>query len=230
MEAWTKWRNIFSTSTSSKCSFLNENVQTSNKASLKCVPWGSVGDKSSLIQVMAWCRIGNKPLPEPMMTQFIAAYVCHLTPMCQPYLMKKLPWSTTFHFISFPFQVCVRCPRTVWPCCYWREVRVPDWVSATLRACMTWDCPHTRLFTSCKPSASCDYRNWRTRRPARRERSHGEWGSEDGVDGLVQDCSISSVLAMEILQSGTEDCIGHVVIKQMKSNQSCTKPLMWASV
>ena len=29
-----------------------------------------------MVQVMAWRQIGAKPLPEPVMTQFMDAYVC----------------------------------------------------------------------------------------------------------------------------------------------------------
>ena len=32
-------------------------------------------NKPALVQVMAWCQTGEKPLPEPMMTQFAEAYV-----------------------------------------------------------------------------------------------------------------------------------------------------------
>ena len=28
-------------------------------------------DKSALVQVMAWCWLGNKPLPGPMLTKYI---------------------------------------------------------------------------------------------------------------------------------------------------------------
>ena len=37
--------------------------------SLKFVSKGPVDNKSSLVQVVAWCWIGNKPLHEPMITQ-----------------------------------------------------------------------------------------------------------------------------------------------------------------
>ena len=33
--------------------------------------------KSTMVQVMAWRQTGNKPLPEPIMTQFIDAYIWH---------------------------------------------------------------------------------------------------------------------------------------------------------
>ena len=35
--------------------------------SLKFVSKGPVDNKSTLIQVMAWCQMGNKPLPEPVL-------------------------------------------------------------------------------------------------------------------------------------------------------------------
>ena len=45
--------------------------------SLKCVPKGTIDNKSALVQVMAWHRTGNKPIPEQMLTQIIVAYMRH---------------------------------------------------------------------------------------------------------------------------------------------------------
>ena len=53
------------------CTFLNENGQIFNKISMKYVFWGLVDYKSALVQVMAWRRIGDKPLPESMMTSYM---------------------------------------------------------------------------------------------------------------------------------------------------------------
>ena len=55
-----------------KCIFLNRNdrIQILLKFVLK-----SPIDKPALLQVMAWCRTGDKPLPEPMVTQFTDAYI-----------------------------------------------------------------------------------------------------------------------------------------------------------
>ena len=39
-------------------------------SSWKFVPKHLIDNKSSLLQVMACCQTGNKPIPEPMMTQF----------------------------------------------------------------------------------------------------------------------------------------------------------------
>ena len=38
---------------------------------------GPVDNKAALVQVMAWRRAGEKPLPESMLTQFIDAYMWH---------------------------------------------------------------------------------------------------------------------------------------------------------
>ena len=43
------------------------------RISLKFVPKSPVDNKSALVQVMAWHQTDNKPLPEPMLTQFADA-------------------------------------------------------------------------------------------------------------------------------------------------------------
>ena len=57
--------------------FVNENIRISIQISLKFVSKSLIDNKSVLVQVMAWRRTGDKPLPEAMMTQFTAAYICH---------------------------------------------------------------------------------------------------------------------------------------------------------
>ena len=57
--------------------FFNENVRTSIQISLKFVPNGPFDNKSALLQVMTSRRIGDKSLPEPMLTQFIDAFMQH---------------------------------------------------------------------------------------------------------------------------------------------------------
>ena len=60
-----------------KCIFLNENDRISIKISLKFVLMSPIDKKPALVQVMAWRRIGDKPLPEPMMAQLTDAYMRH---------------------------------------------------------------------------------------------------------------------------------------------------------
>ena len=60
--------------------FLNENDKIPIQISLKLVPVGPTDNNSafkSLVQVMAWRRAGDKPLPEPVMIQFTDAYMRH---------------------------------------------------------------------------------------------------------------------------------------------------------
>ena len=45
-----------------------------DRSSLKFVPVGSIDIKSSLFQVMASQRTGDKPMPEPMITQLTNTY------------------------------------------------------------------------------------------------------------------------------------------------------------
>ena len=57
------------------CIFVNENDRNPTKISLKYVPRSPIDNKPALVQVTAW-RWTGKPLPGPMMTQFIDD-TCH---------------------------------------------------------------------------------------------------------------------------------------------------------
>ena len=60
-----------------KCIFLNENDRTQIQISLKLVPKSPIDNKPALVQVMAWRRTGAKYSTEPLMIQFIDAYIGH---------------------------------------------------------------------------------------------------------------------------------------------------------
>ena len=60
-----------------KCIFLNEDYKIPIQISLKFVPMDPIDNRPALVQVMAWSRIGDKQLSEPMLTQFIDAYMRH---------------------------------------------------------------------------------------------------------------------------------------------------------
>ena len=51
-----------------KCISLNENVSLLINIWLKFIPKGPINTVPALVQVMAWRRIGDKPLSEPMLT------------------------------------------------------------------------------------------------------------------------------------------------------------------
>ena len=59
------------------CSFLNENDKIPIPVSLKFFPRSLIDNKSTLVQEMASRQTGDKPLPEPMLTQLTDAYMRH---------------------------------------------------------------------------------------------------------------------------------------------------------
>ena len=58
-----------------KSIFLNENDRIEIQISLKFDPRSPIKDKPALFHVMAWHRTDDKPLSEPMLTQFTDAYM-----------------------------------------------------------------------------------------------------------------------------------------------------------
>ena len=60
-----------------KCILLDKNDRIPIPISLKFVPRSLIDNKPALVKVMAWRRTGDKPLPEPMLTQFIDAFLWH---------------------------------------------------------------------------------------------------------------------------------------------------------
>ena len=56
---------------------MNEKFGILIQISLMIVPMDLIDHKSALVQVMAWRRTGNKPLPEPMLVQSTDAYMRH---------------------------------------------------------------------------------------------------------------------------------------------------------
>ena len=59
--------------------FLNKNVRISIKISLKFVPKGPINNNPALVQIMAWRRLGDKPLSEPMMDS-LPTHICVTRP------------------------------------------------------------------------------------------------------------------------------------------------------
>ena len=59
--------------------FLNESVEISIKISLKFVPKDSINNIPALVQVMAWRRLGDKPLTEPIVVRLLT-HICVTRP------------------------------------------------------------------------------------------------------------------------------------------------------
>ena len=70
--------------------FLNENIWILLKISLKLVPNGPINNAPALVQIMAWCRPGDKPLSGPMMDSSLK-HLC----ITRPQLLKILVWHLT---------------------------------------------------------------------------------------------------------------------------------------
>ena len=68
-----------------KCIFLNENEWISLRIWLKFVPKVRINNIPSLVQIMAWRRLGDKPLSEPLVVSL-------LTPICvtRPRWVKRM--------------------------------------------------------------------------------------------------------------------------------------------
>ena len=59
--------------------FLNENVGITINISLKFVPKGPINNILALVQIMAWRRLGDKPLSEPMVLNLLT-HICVTRP------------------------------------------------------------------------------------------------------------------------------------------------------
>ena len=67
--------------------FMNENVWISIYISLKFVPRGPINNIPALVQVMAWRRLGDKPLSEPMMV-WLLTHICVTRPQWDKLLIS----------------------------------------------------------------------------------------------------------------------------------------------
>ena len=62
-----------------ECIFLKENVWIPIKISLKFAPKGPINNIPALVQIMAWCWPGDKPLSETMLV-FVPTHICVTRP------------------------------------------------------------------------------------------------------------------------------------------------------
>ena len=62
-----------------KCIFLNENMWISICISLKFVPKVRINNITALVQIMAWRRLGDKPLSESMVVSLLM-HICVTQP------------------------------------------------------------------------------------------------------------------------------------------------------
>ena len=82
-----------------KSIFFNENEWILVMISLKFVPNGSMNNISSLVQIMAWRRPGDKPLSKPMMVRL-------LMHTCVTRLQWVKAWCVYVHVMKLIFPHC----------------------------------------------------------------------------------------------------------------------------
>ena len=70
-----------------KCIFFNENNKIAIQISQNFFPRSPSHNKPALAQVMAWHRIGDKPLPEQVRTHITDAYMWHSVDKRSPRLI-----------------------------------------------------------------------------------------------------------------------------------------------
>ena len=90
-----------------KCIFFNENVWISIKISLKFVPKGPMNNIPALVQIMAWCRPGHKPLSDPMMVRLLT-HICVTRPQ-RVNLFNYYHWECLNNLIFSKLQSCAAC-------------------------------------------------------------------------------------------------------------------------
>ena len=115
--------------------FLNENFRISIKL-FKFIPKGPINNNPALVQIMAWCQPGDKPLSEPMM-------LCLLTHICvtRPQWVNGIS-SASNHTYLITF-------KTVWYlCCFHNLIWIDGcttayhWLSSQINpssACVPFD-------------------------------------------------------------------------------------------
>ena len=75
---------------------MNGNIWISIKISLKFGSKGPINNIPILIQIMAWCRLGDKPLSEPMVVSLLT-YIC----VTRPELNHVVPGQTVWWEIRY---------------------------------------------------------------------------------------------------------------------------------
>ena len=85
-----------------KCIFLNENEWISLRISLKFVPKVRINNIPSLVQIMAWCRPGDKQLSEPIVVILLTHICVTRTQWYNTVIITSMAVTELTKFISRP--------------------------------------------------------------------------------------------------------------------------------
>ena len=79
-----------------KCVSMYDKIYILIKTSRKFVPKGPIDNYPALVYVMAWRRIGDKPLSKPVLTRYTDAYAALGGDELNGSASDSLPWSNAF--------------------------------------------------------------------------------------------------------------------------------------
>ena len=103
------------------CIFLNENEWNSIKISLKFVPTVPINNIPALVQIMAWRRLGDKPLSEPMMVVFRRIYASQIHTGTARVSQGQIAGPTMPQLVPGRFPLIQGCPQAtlqiIWRYC-----------------------------------------------------------------------------------------------------------------
>ena len=95
------------------CLFLNENVGISLEISLTFVPEVWINNTPSLVHVMTWRRLGDKPLSEPMMV-CLPTHVCVTRLQWVKGIIDRIPYRICVMSISNPYGCAITRDSSLW--------------------------------------------------------------------------------------------------------------------
>ena len=97
-----------------KCIFLNANVWIPIKISMMFVPKGPINNIPALVQIMACCRPGDKPLSEPMMVGLTHWGQDKTDAISQTTFSNAFSWMKMFEFLlKFHWSLFLRVQLTI---------------------------------------------------------------------------------------------------------------------
>ena len=91
--------------------FLNEDVRVLIEISLKFFPRGPINNIPALVQIMAWCRPGDKPLSAPMMVT-LPTHIC----ITRPQWVNLYWWKLSEHSM-WPLLILNWFDNIIFACC-----------------------------------------------------------------------------------------------------------------
>ena len=98
-----------------RCIFVNEKSCILIKISMKFAPNGPIDNNPALVQILAWHRVGDKPLSEPMLIRFTDAYMRHYGEMS--YLCNSVSCVTHTTVGNVKVHFIIKCKT------YWKSTR-----------------------------------------------------------------------------------------------------------